>query len=65
VIGDPSHARDHLRHARQRWVHQLALTAHLGQPMLGIWDWFGLAVALAVLGLALSAWGIKRRDLAT
>jgi ABC-2 type transport system permease protein len=34
------------------WVHQLALTAHLGQPMLGIWDWVGLAVclALAVLG---------------
>jgi N-terminal domain of ribose phosphate pyrophosphokinase len=65
---DPSHARDHLRHARQCWVHQLALTAHLGQPMLGIWDWFGLAVclALAVLGLSLSApWGIKHRDLAT
>jgi hypothetical protein len=35
--------------------------------MLGIWDWLGLAVclALAVLGLALSAWGISRRDLAT
>jgi ABC-2 type transport system permease protein len=49
------------------WVHQLALTAHLGQPMLGIWDWVGLAVCLtlAVLGLALSAWGISRRDLAT
>lgn len=24
-----------------RWVHQLALTAHLGQPMLGSWDWTG------------------------
>ena len=36
------------------WVHQLALTAHLGQPMIGIWDWAGMAacVVLAVGGLA-------------
>jgi hypothetical protein len=49
------------------WVHQLALTAHLGQPMLGAWDWSGIAasLALAVFGLAISAWGINRRDLAT
>jgi hypothetical protein len=26
------------------WVHQLALAAHQGQLMLGIWDWVGLAV---------------------
>ena len=40
------------------WVHQLALTAHLGRVMLGIWGWVGLAIslALAVLGIALSAW---------
>jgi polyether ionophore transport system permease protein len=47
------------------WVHQLALTAHLGQPMLGAWDWAGMAacLALAVGGLGLSAWGISRRDI--
>ena len=22
-------------------IHQLALTAHLGEPMVGTWDWFG------------------------
>ena len=25
------------------WVHQLALTAHLGQPMIGAWDPVGIA----------------------
>ena len=28
---------------RPDWVHQLALTAHLGQPMIGNWDWVGMA----------------------
>ena len=23
------------------WIHQLALTSHLGQPMIGNWDWVG------------------------
>jgi ABC-2 type transport system permease protein len=46
------------------WVHQLALTAHLGQPMIGIWDPVGLAAcaAIAVGGIILGAWGMSRRD---
>jgi ABC-2 type transport system permease protein len=47
------------------WVHQLALTAHMGYPMVGIWDVGGivLALAIAVGGLAIGAWGFARRDL--
>ena len=46
------------------WLHQLALTSHLGQPMVGLWDGPGmvLCLALAFGGLALGAWGIARRD---
>lgn len=46
------------------WVHQLALTAHLGQPMVGVWDAGGVVacVLLAVGGLAIGAWGMTRRD---
>jgi ABC-2 type transport system permease protein len=46
------------------WVHQLALTAHLGQPMIGDWDPVGIVacVVIAVGGIALGAWGIRRRD---
>jgi ABC-2 type transport system permease protein len=46
------------------WIHQLALSAHLGQPMIGVWDPAGMivCVALAVVGLALGAWGMTRRD---
>jgi ABC-2 type transport system permease protein len=48
------------------WVHQLALTTHLGQPMVGVWDWNGVAVCLvlAVGGLLLGGWGMRRRDIA-
>jgi polyether ionophore transport system permease protein len=48
-------------------VMQLALTYHMGQPMIGSWDWVGITAcaALALGGLALSAWGISRRDVAT
>jgi ABC-2 type transport system permease protein len=48
------------------WVHQLALTAHLGQPMIGVWDPVGIAACLviAVGGIALGAWGIRHRDVA-
>jgi ABC-2 type transport system permease protein len=48
------------------WVHQLALTSHLGQPMVGIWDWAGMALCavLAVGGLAVGAWALRRRDVA-
>ncbi|MFN8620201.1 MAG: ABC transporter permease subunit [Chloroflexota bacterium] len=46
-------------------VLQLALTSHLGRPMIGEWDWPGLAVclALAVGGVLVGAWGFGRRDL--
>jgi ABC-2 type transport system permease protein len=46
------------------WVHQLALTAHFGRPMLGEWDLVGvgLSLALAVGGVAVGAWGLRRRD---
>lgn len=48
------------------WVHGLALTAHLGQPMVGSWDLAGIAacVAVAAAGLALGGWGMRRRDVA-
>ena len=48
------------------WVHQLALTAHMGQPMLGQWDPVGIVacVVLAVGGIVLGAWGMSRRDVA-
>jgi ABC-2 type transport system permease protein len=47
------------------WVHQLALTALLVYPMVGVWDWGGMAlmVGLAGGGLLLGAWGFARRDL--
>ena len=46
------------------WIHQLALTAHLGQPMIGVWDWPGMiaCVVIAVGGILLGAWGMSRRD---
>ena len=46
------------------WVHQLALTAHLGQPMIGQWDPVGIVacVVIAVGGILLGAWGMSRRD---
>jgi ABC-2 type transport system permease protein len=48
------------------WVHQLALTAHFGQPMLGVWDTSGViaCLVLAVGGVAVGAWGMARRDVA-
>ncbi len=47
------------------WVHQLALTAHLGKPMVGEWDPVGIVACLAIFagGVALGAWGVRRRDL--
>jgi ABC-2 type transport system permease protein len=46
------------------WVGNLALTSHLGQPMIGEWALPGIAacVALAVGGLVVGAWGMGRRD---
>jgi polyether ionophore transport system permease protein len=48
------------------WVHQLALTGHLGQPMIGTWDWPGMVacLVLALGGLALAGWGMRSRDVA-
>jgi ABC-2 type transport system permease protein len=48
------------------WIHELALTAHFGTPMLGNWDVVGIVacVALAIGGTIVGAWGIRRRDIA-
>jgi ABC-2 type transport system permease protein len=48
------------------WVHQLALTAHLGQPMIGAWDPAGVVACLilATVGLGVGGWGMRRRDVA-
>ena len=48
------------------WVRQLALTTHLGQPMMGNWDVAGMVacVVIAVGGIAVGAWGMTRRDVA-
>jgi ABC-2 type transport system permease protein len=46
------------------WIHQLALTAHMGQPMVGQWDVAGVVACavIAVGGVLLGAWGMARRD---
>lgn len=48
------------------WVHQLALIAHFGQPMIGHWDATGViaSAVVAVGGVLLGAWGMSRRDVA-
>ena len=48
------------------WFHQLALTAHMGQPMVGQWDATGVVacVVIAVGGILLGAWSMSRRDVA-
>jgi ABC-2 type transport system permease protein len=49
------------------WIHQFALTGHFGQPMVGQWDAAGIVacVAVAVAGVIIGAWGIRRRDINT
>jgi ABC-2 type transport system permease protein len=49
------------------WVQQLALTSHLGEPMVGAWDGAGIlaCLLLAVGGLVVGAWGMGRRDVGT
>jgi ABC-2 type transport system permease protein len=46
------------------WFHNLALTAHMGQPMVGHWNAVGIAacLAIAVGGVLIGAWGMRRRD---
>lgn len=48
------------------WVHQLAITSHMGQPMVGEWDpvGIGLCLVVAVGGIILGAAGMRRRDVA-
>jgi ABC-2 type transport system permease protein len=48
------------------WFHQLALTSHLGQTMVGRWDLggAGACIAIAVVGLLLGGVGMRRRDVA-
>ena len=46
------------------WVERLALTAHLGEPMVGAWDGVGVVACLAIAlgGLVIGALGMQRRD---
>ncbi len=46
------------------WIHQLALLAHYGQPMVGQWDPAGIyaSILIAAGGILLGAWGMTRRD---
>jgi ABC-2 type transport system permease protein len=46
-------------------VHELALTAHYGAPMLGQWDLVGVLASLAIGigGVIIGTWGFQRRDL--
>lgn len=46
------------------WVQDLALTSHLGEPMVGAWDAVGIVacLALAIGGVAVGARGMARRD---
>jgi ABC-2 type transport system permease protein len=46
------------------WFNNLALTNHYGQPMIGNWDWSGVlaSIVIAVGGILIGAWGIRRRD---
>ena len=48
------------------WIHQIALTAHMGHPMVGAWDRDGVVACLviAVGGILVGAWGMSRRDVA-
>jgi putative exporter of polyketide antibiotics len=47
------------------WFHQLALTAHFGQPMIGQWDVAGVVACLVIFvgGVLVGAWGMSRRDI--
>jgi ABC-2 type transport system permease protein len=46
------------------WVHRLALTANMGEPMVGQWNAVGIVASLivAIGGLLIGAWGMRRRD---
>ena len=69
VVGIGTFLVDFLAQALQLpdWVRQLALSSHMGEPMVGRWDVAGgvACLALAIGGLALGAWGMRRRDVST
>ncbi len=46
------------------WIHELALSTHMGSPMVGVWDAAGMAACLVllVLGVGAGALGMRRRD---
>ncbi len=46
------------------WFEKLALTTHLGEPMVGRWDLAGITICLllAIGGVTIGAWGMQRRD---
>jgi len=46
--------------------HEIALSSHIGAPMVGSWDVPGVlaCLALAAAGLAAGTWGMRRRDVA-
>ena len=48
------------------WLSQLAITSHLGEPLVGRADLTGIALCLAIglAGLAVGTWRIAGRDLA-
>ena len=45
-------------------ITSLCLTHYLGRPMVGTWDWPGMALlaGIAVAGIAVGAWAMNRRD---
>jgi ABC-2 type transport system permease protein len=47
------------------FIVDLALNRHLGRPILGVYDWPGmvLCAALAIGGVLVCAWGMRRRDI--
>lgn len=47
------------------WIHQLALSSHMGMAMIGVWDWAGVVACLVIAtgGLLIGALGMRRRDI--
>jgi putative exporter of polyketide antibiotics len=66
VVGIGTFLADFLAQALRLpdWVRQLALSAHMGEPMVGRGDAAGIlaCLAIAIGGLGLGAWGLRRRD---
>ena len=41
------------------WVHQLALTAHYGMPMIGQWDTAGVVASVVIAVASSSTTGLQ------